>query len=135
MNTIIRNYSDLKKELEELPYLDIKVAIHGSSKWDIYVYKKWSNTFIKRLIGFLTVGEHSLILHIKPINSLFSHIRKDYAKVHVLGIKQLQLNEAVRALTLVEKYRITKIPLFDLHHLRSLGYKFVLKGEAKNEQK
>lgn len=131
MNTIIRNFSDLKKELQELPYLDVKECLHGLSKGDIYVYKRWSNTFIKRLIGFLMVDEHSLILHIKPINSPFSHIRKEYAGILISGIGRLQLDEAVRALTLVEKYRVSKIPVFDLHHLRELGYKFVLKEEVK----
>ena len=131
MNTVIRNYSDLKKELRELSYLDVKVAIHGSSKGDIYVYKKQATTFINRLINFLTVGEHFLIFHIMPIDSLFSHIRKDYAEVLISGIGCLQLDEAVEALTLVEKYRVSEIPIFDLHHLNELGYKFVLKEEAK----
>jgi hypothetical protein len=131
MNTLIRNYSDLKEELQELPYLDVKVAIHGSSKGDIYVYKKQATTFINRLINFLTVGDHFLVFHIKPIDSLFLHIRKDYAKVFISGIGCLQLDEAVRALTIVEKYRVCKIPLFDLHHLHELGYKFVLKEEIK----
>ena len=131
MNTIIRNYSDLNKELQELPYLDVKVAIHGSSKGDIYIYKKRTTTFMNRLINFLTVGEYFLVFHIKPIDSLFSHIRKDYAKVLISGIRRLQLDEAVEALTLVEKYRVSEIPLFDLHHLCELGYKFVLKEEIK----
>lgn len=130
MNTIIRNYSDLKKELEELPYLDVKVAIHGLSKGDIYVYKKRS-TILDKLIDFLTVGGHFLIFHIKPISSPFSHIRKNYAEILVVGIRQLQLDEAVSALTLVEKYMVGDISLFDLHHLRELGYKFVLKKEIK----
>lgn len=33
-------------------------------------------------------------------------------------------------LTLVEKFEVSKIPIFDLDHLRELGYKFVLKDEV-----
>ena len=131
MNTIIRNFSNLKKELQELPYFDVKESIHGLSKGDIYVYKKKSTTLINRLISFLTVGEHFFVFHIIPIDSLFSHIRNDYAEVFVSGIGRLHLDEAVRALTLVEKYRVSKIPVFDFDHLHELGYKFVLKEEMK----
>ena len=131
MSILIRNIMDLKKELEELSYLDVKENTHGLHKGNICVYKKWSTTLKNRLIDFLTVGEHFLVLHIMPIKSPYLHIRKEYASVLISGMGSLQLNKTIEVLTLVEKYELTKIPVFDLDHLRSLGYKFVTKDEVK----
>ena len=130
MSILIRNIAELKKELEELPYLDVKESVRGLSKGDIYVYKKWNTTPKNRLIDFLTVGGYFLVLRVMPIKSPLFYIRKEYASVHVRGVEKLRLNKTIEVLTLVEKYEVSKIPVFDLEHLRSLGYKFVLKDDV-----
>ena len=131
MSILIRNVSDFKKELQELSYLDVKENVYGLHKGNIYVYKKWNTTLKNWLVDFLTVGEHFLVLRIKPIRSPYLHIRKEYASVYISDTEKLQLNKMVEVLTLVEKYEVSKLPLFDLDHLRDLGYKFVLKDEVK----
>ena len=131
MSILIRNIEDFKKELEELPYLDVKESVRGLSKGDIYVYKKWRTTTKNRLIDFLTVGGHLLVLRIKPIRSPYMHIRKEYASVYISDTEKLQLSKMIDVLTLVEKYEVSKLPLFDLDHLRELGFKFVVKDEVK----
>ena len=133
MSILIRNVSDLEKELRELPYLDVKGVCTGLSKGHIYVYKKWSTTLKNWMTDFFTVGEHFLVLRIKQIKSSYLHIREEYASVFINGMGELRVGKMIEVLTLVEKYEVSKLPLFDLDHLRSLGYKFVLKDEVSDE--
>ena len=136
MSILIRNVSDLEKELRELSYLDVKEVAIGLSKGNIYVYKKWydtqkwSTTLKNWLIDFFTVGEHFLVLRVKPLKSPYLHIRREYASVSISGMGELRVGKMIEVLILVEKYEVSKIPVFDLDHLRSLGYKFVLKDEV-----
>ena len=130
MSILIRNVSDLEKELRELSYLDVTGVATGLSKGHICVYKKWNTTVKNWLVDFFTVGEHFLVLRIKAFKSPYLHIRKEYALVSIDGMGDLQLTKMIEVLTLVKKYEVGKIPVFDLDHLRDLGYKLVLKDEV-----
>ena len=118
MVILIQNIADFRKELKSLSYMDVK----ENRKGNIFVYRKWNRTIKNKIIDFLTVGDYFLIFYTKEINTFMTDIKEKYILLYTSRIGRMQFEELVEMINLIKKYKVSKIPVFDLDHLCDLGY-------------